>query len=174
MHFGPADWSFLPNEFECVQTVWLFDKMLDRPFSRNTIDIPTTVQQFSEIKIFLGMQIEDYFGNTSEEFRKYCEEFVIILRKSEKFFRISKIIFEDIMGKLRRNFGENFENDKNSKKKKGRPRLPCSLVYQPQANSPKIFLPYSRSFSLGEAYFFKNCDKKRHKVGNNRKINAPK
>ncbi len=40
MQFGPADWPFLPNEFECVQqTVWLFIKMSDWHFLRNTIDM---------------------------------------------------------------------------------------------------------------------------------------
>ncbi len=32
MQFSPADWSFLPNEFEWVQTVWLFIKMSNWPF----------------------------------------------------------------------------------------------------------------------------------------------
>ncbi len=26
MQFGPAGWPFLPNEFECIQSVWLFFK----------------------------------------------------------------------------------------------------------------------------------------------------
>ncbi len=39
MQFGPADWSFLPNEFECIQTVWPFIKMSDWPFLRNNIDM---------------------------------------------------------------------------------------------------------------------------------------
>ncbi len=39
MQFGPADWPFLPNEFECIQTVWLFIKMSDWPFLGNTINI---------------------------------------------------------------------------------------------------------------------------------------
>ncbi len=37
-----AVWPFLHNEFECVQTVWLFIKMSDWPFLRNTIEILTT------------------------------------------------------------------------------------------------------------------------------------
>ncbi len=51
MQFGPADWPFLPNEFECIQTVWLFIRMSDWLFLRNTSDmsIPPSLP-FMELK----------------------------------------------------------------------------------------------------------------------------
>ncbi len=52
MQFGSADWSFLPIEFECVQTVWLFIKMSDWPFLRNIIECVKFRQNFPSLKNF--------------------------------------------------------------------------------------------------------------------------
>ncbi len=38
MQFGPTDWPFLPNVFECMKSVWPFIKISDWPFLRNTVD----------------------------------------------------------------------------------------------------------------------------------------
>ncbi len=40
MQFGPVDWPFSPNVFECMKSVWPFMKISDWPFLRNTVDIP--------------------------------------------------------------------------------------------------------------------------------------
>ncbi len=42
---------FLPNEFECIQTVWLFIKMSDWPFLRNTIVFHCTFIPFSFVAV---------------------------------------------------------------------------------------------------------------------------
>ncbi len=45
---------FLPNEFECIQTVWLFIKMSDWPFLRNTINMLSPVAIKNGVRLHSG------------------------------------------------------------------------------------------------------------------------
>ncbi len=45
MQFVLAHWPFLPKEFEWVQTVWLFTKMSNLPFLRNTVNMIMSVSK---------------------------------------------------------------------------------------------------------------------------------
>ncbi len=82
MQFGPADCPFLPNDFKCVQTVWLFIKMSDWPILRNTIDIvgvcSNTVRFFQNVPfvtspiIELKMEIVVHWCDVVHEFSFPC------------------------------------------------------------------------------------------------------
>ncbi len=117
MQFGHADWPFLPNDFKCVQTVWLFIKMSDWPFLRNTINMYKFVfirwKSWQNFKIVKNLENLWYFRRVRKKVWKDFEE--ILTKLWEKFYKTFGKLgrnFEKIRRIMKRNLGKFLSNSR--------------------------------------------------------------